>query len=362
MWSKAKALFTKNKPKTDYENVICSNCETQFSGHFCPNCGQALKDYDKPFSFVFYNFAGDFFAFDTRFFRTIVALLFKPGFLSKEYIQGRRVKYAPPFRIFIFVSFVLFLMLQTYTNRGLTTVLDSDLSNTKFGLDSTSLGAVDSLLNLAQADMDSTEVAVVDSVLTNYGVVIDTTNGEVNLDFIANLAAFRDTRDLRNGLSKYAVILEKKLENEQEPKERASIIKQIRVCRSPEQVMAQILKYISWAFFILLPLFAIVLKLVFIRRKQNYMRHLIFSIHIHSFIFVVLILVVGIHMVTSKNIELLTSLLILTIPVYVVIAMKKFYEQSIGKTIAKFIVVSFSYNIIFLIVILTAALNALYLL
>lgn len=121
MWSKIKARF-KKKEIQPAEEESCKNCETVFTGHFCPNCGQAVKDYDKPFGFIFYNFVGDFFSFDARFFRTLLTLILRPGFLSKEYFEGRRVRYAPPFRIFIFESFILFLLLQTYTNRGLTTV------------------------------------------------------------------------------------------------------------------------------------------------------------------------------------------------------------------------------------------------
>lgn len=359
MWSEILSRFKRNKPEVDSVNVVCTNCETNFSGKFCPNCGQAVKEYDKPFSFVFYNFLGDFFAFDSRFFRTFVALLFKPGFLSKEYIKGRRVRYAPPFRIFVFVSFVLFLLLQNYTNRGLTTVLDSDINDANFGLDSVSLIAVDSIMDEAKQEFDSSEVAAADSFLNKYGVGLDTTSGDTSIHFNGSLASFRDTRDLRQVLNKFAGVLETKLEKEEDPKERTKMREHIRLCRSPEQGMAKILEYISWAFFLLLPIFALILKLVYIRRKHNYMRHLVFSIHIHAFIFMVMILIVGMYMTFSGNIEILTSIVILAIPVYFVIAMKKFYGQGMGKTIVKFLAVSFLYNIVFFVVVIGAALNAL---
>ena len=349
--------FKKNKPETNYENVKCANCETQFSGRFCPNCGQAVKEYDKPFSFVFYNFLGDFFAFDTRFFRTIAALLFKPGFLSKEYIEGRRVRYAPPFRIFVFVSFVLFLMLQNYTNRGLTTVLDSDISETNGKLDSILVASSDSIASVMASEMKEEELRATDSILSTYG--LSDTTGSDDLEFKLNLASFKDTRDLRQALAMYANSVEKKLETEEDPETRATMREHIRLCRSPEQAMAKILEYISWAFFLLLPMFALILKLIYIRRKQNYMRHLIFSIHIHAFIYVVMLIIVGMYMSIPKNIESLTSIIILAIPVYTVIAMKRFYAQSAGKTILKFFVASFFYNILFITIVVTAILNAL---
>ncbi len=359
MLSDLLSRLKRNKEDLNFEDVVCANCETRFSGKFCPNCGQAVKEYDKPFSFVFYNFLGDFFAFDTRFFRTIGALLFKPGFLSKEYIEGRRVRYAPPFRIFVFVSFVLFLLLQNYTNQGLTTVLDSDLSDARFALDSASMVTVDSLINTAQLEMDSTQAVQAHSFLQKYGVRMDTAKADTTLHFNANLETFRDTKDLRQALEKYAVVLEQKLGKEADIQERAKIREHIRLCRSPEQAMAKILEYISWVFFLLLPVFAIILKLVYLRRKHNYMRHLIFSIHIHSFIFVAMILLVGLYMTYGGNLKIATTILTFSVPVYMIIAIKKFYGQGVGKSILKFLTVSFLYNIIFLIVIVAAVVNAL---
>lgn len=357
MWSKLLTRFKKRQAKPSYENVVCANCKTQFSGKFCPNCGQAVTDYDKPFSFVFYNFMGEFFAFDTRFFRTFIALLFKPGILTKEYMEGRRVRYAPPFRIFVFVSFILFLLLQNYTNRGLTSVLDADLKDAKIGLDST-YQAVDSLVNIARMEMDSSEALVVDSILSQNGIMSDS-KVDSTLHFNGNLASFRNTRNLRKALTKFAVGLEEKLEKEENPKERARIREHIRLCRSPEQGMAKILQYISWAFFLLLPILALLLKLVYARRKQNYIRHLVFSIHIHAFIYVVMIVLVGLYRITNANLEPLTVFMALAVPVYLIMAMKKFYEQGIRKTIAKFLFVTFIYNIIFLALVIGASLNAL---
>jgi hypothetical protein len=133
----------------------------------------------------------------------------------------------------------------------------------------------------------------------------------------------------------------------------------IRLCRSPEQAMAQILKYISWSFFLLLPMFALVLKLVYVRRKRNYMRHLIFSIHIHSFIFIVLTIITAMYMLFKGDIEIIAALLFLTIPVYIVVALKKFYGQNFAKVIVKFFVISLLYNLLFFIVTGAAVLNAL---
>lgn len=354
-----KKWFKRKTVEVSFENQICNNCETKFDGKFCPECGQSVKDYDKPFSFIFFNFIGDFFAFDTRFFRTFAALIVKPGFLSQEYFKGKRIKYAPPFRIFIFASFILFLLLQIYTNKGLTTVLDSSLPDKAvIGLDSTSLALADSVFSEVNLELDSSHQLVPDSLLNEFGLSIDST-GENKMNLNLDLETFRDTRDLRQGLNKLAAVLVQKLETETGLKQKAKLREYIRLCRSPEQAVAKILEYMSWAFFLLLPLFALILKLVYVRRKHNYMRHLVFSIHIHSFVFLILTVLVASYMVFKGNLNLLSTILVLSIPVYSIIAMKKFYGQTIGKVVVKFISISILYNIIFWFTVVIVFLNAL---
>jgi len=359
MWYKLKERFKGNNSDAGHIDVVCLNCETKFSGHYCPNCGQAFKEYDKPFGFIIYNFLGDFFAFDTRFFKTLIALVAKPGFLTKEYFAGRRVRYAPPFRIFVFVSFVLFLLLQIYTNRGLNTVLDYDLKDSNIGLDSTSLVLADSIIGETTDEMTHQEKMAVDSFVENDLNLIDNiTIGGSNTKLEMG-SLFKDTRDLRKALNNCAEELEVKLENETNPEKQADLREYIRLCRSPESAMAKILKYISYAFFLLLPIFALLMKFVYIRRKQNYMRHLVFSIHIHSFIFLVLTLILGMFLfIEGEEMLKLSFVIVLLIPLYIIIAIKKVYGQSVRKVIAKFFVVSFLYNIIFFLVVLFASLDA----
>ncbi|HKJ79206.1 MAG TPA: DUF3667 domain-containing protein, partial [Prolixibacteraceae bacterium] len=56
-------------------------------------------------------------------------LVFRPGFLTKAFFAGRRVRYAPPMHFFIFVSFTLFLLLQVFTNRSLETLMNKNISD-----------------------------------------------------------------------------------------------------------------------------------------------------------------------------------------------------------------------------------------
>jgi hypothetical protein len=358
MWSELRERFSRKTQNVPAEDFSCKNCGTTFSGHYCPNCGQAVRDYDQPVSFIFYNFLGDFFAFDTRFFRTLWALVSKPGFLSKEYFDGRRVRYAPPFRIYIFVSFILFLLLQIYTNRGLTIALDSELDSNQFVIDSISVAA-NSLMSTVNKNIDAEDKAVLDSLVGKFRQ--SDTASLAELDIPVDMETFRDTRNIRQALNKVALRLEEQLAEESDPQKRVKLREYIGYCRSPESALARILEYISWAFFLLLPIFALLLKLVYIRRRHNYMRHLVFSIHIHSFIFLIMIAIVSLYMSFDFKLGWITTFLILSVPVYLVVAMKKFYGQDLGKVILKFLAVTLIYNIVLFVVVTLASLNAIHL-
>ena len=367
-WHNILNKFKKEKTKHRQENAVCKNCETVFTGNFCPECGQSVKEYDKPFSFIFYNFVGEFFAFDTRFFRTFTTLLTKPGFLTKQYFEGKRIRYAPPYRIFIFVSFILFLLLQIYTNNSLTNVLDANLEG-NISLDSISHAKVDSIINQLKSEPGSTDSIVVDSVLNKMGITSNSVDtGDATQ--VITLETLQNSGVLRQILDRLANETEKELVNISDPKIRAKKLKFIRLTRSPEQAVAKFLEYLSWAFFLLLPIFALLLKLAYIRRKQNYIRHLIFSIHIHSFLFIVLTIIVILYLITSGDFEnasaslkdtlkYISAILIFSFPVYFIIALKRFYGQGWGKSILKFLTVSLLYNIIFCIAVGIVFLNAL---
>lgn len=322
------------------ELQVCKNCETHFKGNFCPACGQSVKELDKPFSITVYDFLGNIFAFDTRFYKSLAVLILKPGFLTSEFFAGRRVRYAPPFRFYVFVSFILFLLLQIYSNLGLTSALNSSVSGEN-------KIAADSILNSRLPVNAQSLSASSDSV----------TGTDLTLDF--NGVNLSNIKNLRQGLDGIAEGLERKLETENNPRERARLRKQISLARSPEQAIAKIFKYLSWAFFILLPFFAFILNLFYARHKYNYIRHLIFSIHFHSFLFIVFISIVSLLLIFPKLPDFIILVLLLCIPFYFLLAIKKFYNQGWLKTVLKFSGVSIIYNIIVSVAVSIVFLNAL---
>ncbi|MFI5336954.1 MAG: DUF3667 domain-containing protein [Opitutales bacterium] len=88
----------------------CQNCGTELRGPFCHQCGQHDFDFEQSFGHLFLDALENFFHFDEKFFRNTITLLFRPGRLSAEFNAGKRASQVPPFRLYIFVSFLFFFI------------------------------------------------------------------------------------------------------------------------------------------------------------------------------------------------------------------------------------------------------------
>lgn len=90
----------------------CPNCETalQADFEFCPKCGQEVE-MESNLKSLFTHFLSDYFTFDSKIIRSLQPLITKPGFLTLEYLHGKRAHYIAPLRMFIFLSIIFFLLL-----------------------------------------------------------------------------------------------------------------------------------------------------------------------------------------------------------------------------------------------------------
>src|ERR1700760_3017426 len=89
----------------------CLNCGATLQGHYCHVCGQENLQIKESFGHMMNHAISDYFHFDHQFFHTLKPLLFKPGFLTTEYMAGRRAQYLHPVKMYIFISVVYFLLL-----------------------------------------------------------------------------------------------------------------------------------------------------------------------------------------------------------------------------------------------------------
>jgi hypothetical protein len=137
-------------------------------------------------------------------------------------------------------------------------------------------------------------------------------------------------------------------------------VKQVlKITISTGQSFTTILEHTaSKLIFLFIPVFAALLKLFYIRRKRLYFEHLIFSLHLHAFIFLLFILYLMIGLIFPINLYYIVMIIL----VYGFLALKRYYGQSFGKTMAKMLLISLSYLIIgvplfFLLLILVAVLS-----
>jgi hypothetical protein len=89
----------------------CANCGAPLGGRYCSGCGQEARSLHQPLRGLVAEWAGDVLAFDSRLARTFRRLVRRPGGLTVDVWEGRRARYVPPLRLYLFVSFFFFVIL-----------------------------------------------------------------------------------------------------------------------------------------------------------------------------------------------------------------------------------------------------------
>lgn len=288
------------------KSVTCKNCQYQFDGidNYCPNCGQENHSHHAPFKHIFIELIESLTHFDTKFFATVKALFLKPGLLTKDYIEDKRARYVPPVRLYIFVSFIFFFLLSLLSSGNNEKISFND-PNQKVGGINLSISrhddVQDSIVSILQKEQSVTN-AMVDSMVT------------IKFPNEGWLAKLYHKQSIR---AKLGVITMKDLGH-------------------------AYIKHIGVLVFVLMPIFALFLKILYLRGKRLYIEHLIFSVHFHTFIFVVFILTTLLYSVTNGSEWSLLPCFV--IPVYSLFALRKVYENTWFKTIVKSILLSIAYT------------------
>lgn len=280
-----------NTTQNDPETVSCKNCSHSFTGKFCPQCGQSKKDFDRPLKFFLVDFAGNIFAFDTRLWQSLKHILFCPGRMETNYIKGKRIRYMPPFRMYVFVSFFFFLTLSWATGKSIS----KNKSNIQF-------------LN---------EEANTDSVYN------DIRELSPEISFSQHLSS----KQLQPSVIDSIKITAETSAPISFPQYRKVSGKMEHIIENPEIYMERFFKYASWSLFLLMPFYGFLLWLNFRKTKRNYISHFLLSANQHIFIFFILILVLVTGLAfPSKNIHPENYLLFL-FPVYAMAGALRVYKR-----------------------------------
>ena len=91
----------------------CQNCEKPYEEgfEFCPHCGQKTNE-DLTIGVLFYNTISNYFSFDARFLKSFIPLMFRPGYLARKFLEGKRLLFLHPAQMYLFVSVIFFFILS----------------------------------------------------------------------------------------------------------------------------------------------------------------------------------------------------------------------------------------------------------
>jgi copper chaperone CopZ len=339
----------------------CLNCGTELQGPFCYYCGQPDRNFMRFFPALLRDLMEDLLDLDSRFMRTLKPLLFKPGRLTRDFMNGRRFRYTPPMRLYIFSSIAFFLLAALLSSNAITTeVKNNDASENGFVT--------------ITADTEE-EKAKVEEALKNLPPGV---REQVNVDQILSEFDEEQTSSEDNGKKKEKTWLDSgRISFNDEPWDREtnpvdikwlpdSLNKRINdeieespkkaeeINKNPNLIVDQIFDILPATMFVLLPVVALIFKFWYLFAKRYYVEHLIFSLHNHAFIFVSLILILlanetgdlftslGHSKLADATVWLITAVSI-WIPLYLLVSLRTVYQQNWFMTVGKFICIGISY-------------------
>jgi hypothetical protein len=349
----------------------CLNCGTETSGNFCANCGQENEDQTASIKAVAEDFLDDVIHFDSRLVRTAVPLVFKPGFLTTEYNAGKRVSYLSPYRMYLFVSGIFFILFAYYSSLPSTHLVTSSTTSTSSPAARAAEKAKDNAARAAAIQaLKQANIAIKGQLQTkHYGPVTVNIDSQ-DINSIVNNAVNQtqksddddgDVTSIGTSRAKFGghnidlstlpktVAAYEYAQSTLPPRKRDSLWEHnlktniITYRADPDVLKAKLIDEIPKMTFFLVPLYAASLYPMYVRRKRFYVEHLIYSLHTHAFVFVVFTLMLLLnlpfvsHMTAIKTeVGIVQAILIFTIPIYLFISLKKVYGQSVMKTLLKF--------------------------
>ncbi|MEM6697107.1 MAG: DUF3667 domain-containing protein [Bacteroidota bacterium] len=318
----------------------CLNCEQPLTADakYCHGCGQKVTDGRVTMKELFREFLDSVFNIDTKFFRTI-GNLFAPGKLTIEYFSGKHKSFLQPIRLFLIMTILLiasisYLLRNSNFNPGNVQHKWREQQHIH-----EMLLAADTIREKTAKEFKAPVAKqAIDSFYQNILVYDDNYSDTIKLPITVTDIRMRFAREDYNQLTDNELI--EKYFPDESFMQKLMLKQGVRFTKSDENIITFLLDKITWLVLLILPVFAFALRLLYIRRDFYYVEHLIFSVHLHTFLFLW-----GIFAVLTSNLlhEALIASSTLTLPIYIIIAMRRFYQQSWWKTIAKFCLAFVSY-------------------
>ena len=332
----------------------CLNCGTMVHGRFCHVCGQENVETKETFWSMVTHFFSDITHFDGKFFSTLRILLWRPGFLSAEYVKGRRASYLNPVRMYVFTSAVFFLIFFSLSStKSMIEVKDDPITRER------RVKLVQELRESLASDSSD------QNVIKQLELLADTTRALR----ISDLSPFRTTKGSRSTIGgDYRSLAEYDSIQASKPKgSRDGWLKRLwnrkmlhmgdEFTRNERKAWGTVgstfLHTLPYLLFVSLPFFALILRLLYIRRKEFYYGdHAILTIHHYVFSFILLLLMFLFGRLKDLSGWMIWDFLIFTSfvtgGVYLYKELRRFYGQGRGKTFVKFILLNLLGGIVLL--------------
>ena len=339
----------------------CLNCGTTLTGQYCGNCGQRARSRLISIWELMQEAFGDLLELDSRLWRTLIPLTIRPGKLTRDYLEGRRARFMPPFRTYLVLSIFFFLIafFDPREELGIFFEPEADIAEEPAGDAQISEDIRDEVLS----------ELVAEGILSADEAELDRGDDEDSADEGDEGPEFRVSIDGAEASSEDDCA---DIEIEDMPDwlatrltpERLTAVCERMIADDGRAFLGKLLDNVPAGLFILLPLMALMLKILFPLSKRYYVEHLLFVIHYHAFIFLILSLQIIVGRLTSMaSLPAAVSAITITavslyIPIYLYKSMRRVYEQGHLLTVLKFIVLLVSYFMGLATILLFAALFA----
>lgn len=290
----------------------CLNCGSNLRGQYCGQCGQRSRNRLISLWELVSDAFGDLFELDSRLWRTLVPLVIRPGQLTHNYLQGKRARFMPPFRMYLVLSLIFFVVAFFNPREELSLFFEPPTPE-----------------EIAAAAEEEDEQSVIVAFNDNEGEEIED-DCDISSDDVDGLSGF--------------------LARRLTPERIRQVCEQI-IADKGKTVLEKVTNNVPTALIVLLPLMAFVLKALYPLSRRYYVEHLLFFVHLHAFLFLLIsaqILFVRFAGIIALP-DVVTALTKVTsslyAPVYLFIAMRRVYGQGRFVTFLKFIALTFAYII-----------------
>jgi len=321
---KRRGLFRRRKTEETRRFTHCEDCGAELHGRYCSECGQVAVDYHRSFRHVIADVAESFLNWDSKFTKTIGLLLISPGWLTNQFVAGRRTRYLHPLRVYLLVSIVFFLCARFVPFQFKTPDVSKMTAQQRADVEA------------AMQNPDIPE-AVREKVLRNLAEQKQKEDAKAGLvptpsavPSVPPLASKGEALDGQVSDASTGGWLKRKLREKVGPH------------GSNAELLAKTLRNnISTMMLFCIPLFALVLKVLYVRQRRFYIEHLVYALHIHAFFYIGLLLIVFSGIAALRWIPALETpllwILVLAMMVQVFRSTRQVYGQSWAMTTFKFL-------------------------